>query len=61
MKEECVAVATTEARARVKAADLVRQHSEKEVQVKPTSLWAKEPWSQPPERQTRGSMQKQPL
>lgn len=56
-----MAVATTGARARVKAADLVRQHSEKEVQVKPTTQRAKEPWSQPPERQTRGSMQKQPL
>lgn len=56
-----MAVATTEARARFKAADLVRQHSEKEVQVKPTTQREKEPWSQPSERQTQGNMQKQSL
>lgn len=44
---ECVAVATTEARACANAADLVRQHPEKGVQMKPTTHGEKEPRSQP--------------
>lgn len=48
-----MAVATTEARACVNAADLVRQHPEKGVQMKPTTHGEKEPRSQPGSKGTK--------